>query len=305
MQRIDVATAANALPTPSAPGTPGYFTKGNPGLGVPATVLDQDWHNMVQEELINLVVAGGGTPDKTDYTQVATAVQALIAAAVGQAQGGQMTLSGGTLTFAPFKGGLLSIGTTNRTIPSGGFTISSSGASNNTTYYIYAKWTGSPGAMSGEYSATAPTLDAATGKMVKTGDSTKTFIGWAATNGSGTWRLARSYYNDTSTVSGPQAVLVFDGKSGGSAIYTEGDISFSRTSAGKYTITVNMADANYGVIATAQADTGTDTIVIQEETGTSKTTTQVKLTAYVNTSTPTLVDAKVVTVAVFGKRLGD
>ena len=77
MFRTDVATASATLPTPAAAGTPGYFTNGNPGTGTPATVLDADWANMLQEELIAVVVAAGLTPSKTTRTQVRDAILAL------------------------------------------------------------------------------------------------------------------------------------------------------------------------------------------------------------------------------------
>ncbi len=52
MFRTDQATAVTALPVPAAVGTPGYFTGGNPATGQAATILDADWLNMVQEELM-------------------------------------------------------------------------------------------------------------------------------------------------------------------------------------------------------------------------------------------------------------
>ncbi|SAK88386.1 hypothetical protein AWB76_06323 [Caballeronia temeraria] len=77
MQRIDDATAATSLPTPEAAGTPGYFTEGNPTAGTPATNVRGSWLNMIQEELMAVVTAGGVTPSKTTYNQVYQALQAL------------------------------------------------------------------------------------------------------------------------------------------------------------------------------------------------------------------------------------
>jgi hypothetical protein len=71
----DQSTAASSLPTPAAAGTPGFFTGGNPASGIPATVVDPDWLNMIQQELINIVDAGGITPSKTTYTQVLSAIK--------------------------------------------------------------------------------------------------------------------------------------------------------------------------------------------------------------------------------------
>ncbi len=85
MFKIDNSTAATALPTPAAAGTPGYFTGGNPGSGVAATILDADFMNMLQEELNNVVTGAGLTPSKTTYNQVATALNTLYAKLAGNA----------------------------------------------------------------------------------------------------------------------------------------------------------------------------------------------------------------------------
>lgn len=77
MYQIDVATAATALPTPAAPGTEGFFTDGNPASGLPATIVDADFMNMLMMELINLVEAAGQSPSKTTYNQVLTAIKTL------------------------------------------------------------------------------------------------------------------------------------------------------------------------------------------------------------------------------------
>lgn len=74
----DQATAASSLPTPAAAGTSGYFTNGNPVTGVAATIVDADWLNMIQQELLNIVAAGGLTPSKTTYNQVLAAIKRVI-----------------------------------------------------------------------------------------------------------------------------------------------------------------------------------------------------------------------------------
>lgn len=71
----DQTTAAATLPTPAAAGTPGYFTNGSPGTGVPATIVDADWLNMLQLELMSIVSAAGITPSKTTYNQVLSAIK--------------------------------------------------------------------------------------------------------------------------------------------------------------------------------------------------------------------------------------
>lgn len=78
MFQVDQPTAVSSLPTPAAAGTPGYFTNGNPVAGIPATVLEADFMNMLQQELLNVVAAGGLTPSKTTYTQVRDAIKRIV-----------------------------------------------------------------------------------------------------------------------------------------------------------------------------------------------------------------------------------
>lgn len=81
MHRVDTSSVAVALPAPEAQGAPGYFSKGDPQTGTPATTPGQDWFNMIQEELIAFLVALGGSPDvsKADYGQLAAAALAYFA----------------------------------------------------------------------------------------------------------------------------------------------------------------------------------------------------------------------------------
>ena len=85
MHHIDSPGSVAVLPTPAAAGTPGYWSRGNPANGTPATILDDDFFNAVMMELINIVTAGGLTPTKGDNDQVLTALQALFAAKAGSA----------------------------------------------------------------------------------------------------------------------------------------------------------------------------------------------------------------------------
>lgn len=78
MQRIDNSTASTTLPTPKPIGTPGFFTPGTVG-GQAATIVEADWLNQVQEELIAILAADGLTPSKTSNNQVITAILDLIA----------------------------------------------------------------------------------------------------------------------------------------------------------------------------------------------------------------------------------
>lgn len=82
MYRIDNSTAVLALPAPTAPGPKpnGYFTDGDPQAAIPATIVDAEWANMVQEEVSNVIVGAGIALDKADRTQLRTAIQQMIAA---------------------------------------------------------------------------------------------------------------------------------------------------------------------------------------------------------------------------------
>lgn len=66
MERINHATAVDGL-----------FTDGDPQQGIPATTVTAAHMNAIQEELINLIVEAGLTPDGEDLTQLAQAIAAL------------------------------------------------------------------------------------------------------------------------------------------------------------------------------------------------------------------------------------
>lgn len=61
----------------------GEFTDGNPGSGIPSTVVDSAWLNSVQRELIAILTASGLTPDVSMDNQVQAAIAAQIAAGGG------------------------------------------------------------------------------------------------------------------------------------------------------------------------------------------------------------------------------
>ena len=77
MRRIQHATAAGSLPDYSSTGSQGYFTEGNAGSGIPATRVTADFLNGVQEELVNVIVSGGLTPDGSDRGQLLKALKAI------------------------------------------------------------------------------------------------------------------------------------------------------------------------------------------------------------------------------------
>lgn len=80
MYQIDNNTSATSMPTPGAVGINpnGYFTNGNLGAGILPTIVDADWANAVQMELINVVLAAGLTPNKTLQNQLLQAINILI-----------------------------------------------------------------------------------------------------------------------------------------------------------------------------------------------------------------------------------
>jgi hypothetical protein len=83
MFRIDHATAVAMMPAPQDAGDPGFFSRGNPGAGQPSTVVTADWANGIQEELMSVLEVAGIEPDKTQFNQLAAAIAAMIADAVG------------------------------------------------------------------------------------------------------------------------------------------------------------------------------------------------------------------------------
>lgn len=303
MYRIDNGSAAASLPASTAAGTAGYFTDGDPLTSTAPTILPAEWLNSIMLENLNVLTAAGITPAKNQFDQLKLAIQALVIAGSDKANGQcDLRISGANLILLPLKGNKLLINGSSYVIPAAGITLPVTGASASTMYYIYAYMSG--GTMTLERSATIYQTDNATGILTKTGDTTRTFVGWAKTNASPTWSIVRTYYNDTSDPKGPRAVLVFDGTSA-TPIYAEGDISVIALGTGEWTINVNMADANYGYTVGAQPPSGSDTVVVHGKKSSSITAGQFQIAAYTNTSTPALIDCPVITVSVYGKRLGD
>ncbi|MEO8641769.1 hypothetical protein [Pseudomonas sp.] len=77
MYKIDNSTAVVTIPASTAAGTPGFFTDGNPATGVPATIMPAEYQNMLMMEIINVLVAAGVTPSKSNFTQLLTAIKAV------------------------------------------------------------------------------------------------------------------------------------------------------------------------------------------------------------------------------------
>jgi hypothetical protein len=96
MYRVDHITASTTLLPPSAPtGNPGaFFIGGDPIAGGLATVVEAEWLNMQQEELCNVVIAGGLALNKADRTQLTQAIRNIAA----NAGAGFVLRAGDTMT---------------------------------------------------------------------------------------------------------------------------------------------------------------------------------------------------------------
>jgi hypothetical protein len=60
----------------------GRFTEGNPTTGTPATVVNAQWMNAVQDEVVNVIEGAGIDLEKTNSTQLLAAINALATAQV-------------------------------------------------------------------------------------------------------------------------------------------------------------------------------------------------------------------------------
>lgn len=79
------------------------FHPGNPATGQQATLIDQDWLNAVQEEIVNVILQANLSLEKGTNTQLAEAIVALIAGVVGDGSGAvpttrQLLVAGGLLS---------------------------------------------------------------------------------------------------------------------------------------------------------------------------------------------------------------
>jgi hypothetical protein len=92
MHRIDNPSASTSLPTPKPFGPEGYFTPGNINVGQSATIVEYDWLNTIQEELMSIVSRGGLASDKTDNTQLLKALSNLFTGAFAQITASQSLL---------------------------------------------------------------------------------------------------------------------------------------------------------------------------------------------------------------------
>lgn len=78
MYQIDNSTVASTIPPSTAAGLAGFFTDGDPVSNIAPTVLPAEFMNMIMMELLNVLAAAGVMPSKTDFTQLALAINQLI-----------------------------------------------------------------------------------------------------------------------------------------------------------------------------------------------------------------------------------
>lgn len=110
---------------PSAPVSPssGYPTAGSPVGGIPPTKPGPWWYHMVTEELRNVVVAAGLTPDHTAVNQLGAAIAGLISTgaapagvvvyvAKSAAPAGYLKANGAAISRATYAALFAAIGTT-------------------------------------------------------------------------------------------------------------------------------------------------------------------------------------------------
>lgn len=80
------------------------FSAGNPSGGIPATFLSAEWHDNVQQELVNVIEGAGIAINPASKTQLQQAIQAMIAGTTGNdykasvraaTVGSNITLAGG------------------------------------------------------------------------------------------------------------------------------------------------------------------------------------------------------------------
>lgn len=152
----------------------------------------------------SVIVKGDGASFRTFLSNgdIAALVDALAtkqdasALSFGQCR---LSLSGGNLRLSRFGGRLLTINGQHYSIPSSGPTLSASGLTPSTLYFIYAYM--DAGTMKLEASTTAHATDGTTGVEIKSGDATRTLVGMArpitgpAWADSVTQRFVRSWFN--------------------------------------------------------------------------------------------------------------
>lgn len=139
-------------------------------------------------------VAGGEITSLTSYEgEISVAVTALIN---GQCK---LTKSGTDLKLLPWDGNSLVINGAARAVPAAGVTLAPTGLTPDTTYFLYASWSGAAIALEASTTAYAVHTD---GTPIKSGDATRALVGQARIITGPAWvdtdaqRGVRSWAND-------------------------------------------------------------------------------------------------------------
>lgn len=107
MHQIDNPWAVATQPAPQPVGTPGFFQSGDETIDLLATVVDYDWANTVQNEIVNVVANAGIALSKTDDTQLLQSIIAII----------QREASADLSAYVPLAGGVMMTGNLSVGIP--------------------------------------------------------------------------------------------------------------------------------------------------------------------------------------------
>ncbi|CAL8476393.1 hypothetical protein [Caballeronia sp. S22] len=153
------------------------FTNGNAVGGIAATDLEDVWFDHVQEEIANVVEGAGLTLDASNRAQLLAAIQTL----GGDGQCRLTYTSATVVTLLPENGNALRIGGSKYTVPSAGVTLSNSGLSASTLYWVYAIV--SAGAIALQASTTGFTRQS-DGRYTMTGNASARLVGAVYTNAS-------------------------------------------------------------------------------------------------------------------------
>lgn len=108
---MDRLIAVNSVPfanadTAPATGTAQYATSGNPVTNTPATIFPAYAWNMLQDEIYNVIIAAGLTPNRNAWNQLLTAIQALLQGRIAKfTSSSTMTAPAATLYLSGCAGG--------------------------------------------------------------------------------------------------------------------------------------------------------------------------------------------------------
>lgn len=194
----DASGGAFTVTLPAAATATGRFVAVVSNTGASNNVtIDPDGSETINNETTLTLEPGASVLIRCDGSEwAAVGVAQATAIARGECE---LVKDSTNLKLQRVNGNLLTINGSNETIPSAGVTLAPTGLSVSTLYYIYAYM--DSGTMTLEASVTADAVDSTTGVAIKTGDATRTHVGWAypvtgpAFADSETQRYVRSRFN--------------------------------------------------------------------------------------------------------------